>query len=80
MAAAITHSFTEHSNHGALNPMTPMILLDDNHMVIVLYDCVQDVLLISEKIEYFDEDHALIKVGVVIAWLVINHRLGTHSY
>ncbi len=80
VAAAITHSFTEHSNHEALNSMTPMILLDGNHMVIILYDCVRDVLLVSAKIEYFDEDNALMKVGVVIAWLVINHRLGTHSY
>ncbi len=80
VAAAITHSFTEHYNHEALNSMTPMILLDDNHMVIVLYDCVQDVLIISNKIEYFDENNALMNVGVVVAWLVINHRLGTHSY
>ncbi len=72
VATVITHSFTEHCNHPTLNAMTPMILLDENHIVILLYDCEQDVLLLSKKIPYFDENKKLMDVGVVVAWLAIS--------
>ncbi len=48
VATAITHSFTEHHNHQSLDSM---IFLDEYHIMILLYDCCQDVLLISDKMK-----------------------------
>ncbi len=36
VATIITHSFTEHKNHKTLNPMVPMILLNETTLVILL--------------------------------------------
>ena len=40
VATVMTHSFTEHHNHKTLNSMTPTILLDEYHIIILLYDCI----------------------------------------
>ncbi len=52
VSMAIVHSFTEHNNHPKLNSMVPVIFMDGTDVQIVLYDCVQDVLLLSAKVKY----------------------------
>ena len=70
---AIVHSFTEHNNHPKLNSMVPVIFMDGTDVQIVLYDCVQDVLLLSTKVKYRARK-MLDPVGLLVVWLAINHR------
>ncbi len=72
-STAIVHSFTEHNNHPNLNSMLPVLLMDGTYVQIVLYDCVQDVLLLSAKVRYRVRK-MLDPVGLLVVWLAINHR------
>ncbi len=53
--------------------MVPVIFMDGNDVQIVLYDCVQDVLLLSTKVKYRARK-MLDPVGLLVVWLAINHR------
>lgn len=67
---AIISSFTEFCNHRDSNPLVPTILINGSHYIIIMYDSVHDLLLISNQIEYVEREG----FGRLALWLTINHR------
>lgn len=78
IATTVVSSFIEHNLHGDVNPLTPVIMIGAPKAQICLYDCQQDVLLLSEKFEWVvdtDEDcPAIISAGLLLIWMTIHHR------
>jgi hypothetical protein len=84
MGSAVLASFTEHHLHPDLNPLMPCILLNCSSFQIVFYDCINDYLLVSEKVNLFYDDDdeydddkrnwEVSKTAKLILWLVMNHR------
>ena len=68
IGTAIVSAFIEHNHHKALNPMVPTILINGEAVVILFYNCEEDLLLLSEPIRYTEDD------GRLVVWLVVNHR------
>ena len=60
VATCTTSSFTNYNNNITSNPLTPTILMNHNAFHVGLYDCVHDILLISQPCQLFDI--------VVIVW------------
>ena len=77
-STAVVNSFTEHNLHKDLNTLTPTILIKERHFWGFLYDCVNDILMLSDEIELLEEtpseETQPIKSGTLILWMVINHR------
>ena len=73
IAIAIVHSFTQSNRHPMLNPMVPTILMNGYKFQIILYDCHNDVLLVSTTVEYKINDR-ITTLGTQILWNIINHR------
>ena len=46
IATAIVCSFTEHTNHPNLNSMIPTVMINGKQFIVILYDCVTDILLV----------------------------------
>ena len=77
-AQAVVSSFTHHFRHREQNPLIPAIGIAaiEGSLVIVMYDCEQDVLLTSDHVQWLDMDERqLSREGVVLLWLTIHHRL-----
>ena len=73
IATCIVSSFTEKGLHPDLPAVVPTILIDPHQFQVCLYDCQTDVLLISEPMELATSG-CLSCEGMLILWLVINHR------
>lgn len=74
---AVVGAFTEHNLHPQQNPLIPTLVINSSTVMIVLYDCKNDILLISEKVDLFSDDgpHNKVKKSVLLfIWLFINHR------
>lgn len=73
ISTTIVSSFTEYHLHPSLNSAIPTLLINNNHFFICIYDCLQDVLLISDSIplKASDKYHP---IGVLALSLVVNHR------
>ena len=56
VATAIVHSFTQNKRHPQLNPMVPTVLINGSVFRIILYDCSKDILLVSEKVTYKEDN------------------------
>lgn len=50
----VTNAFVEKKLHD-YNPLVPSLMMNGNWVVISLYDCVQDYLLITTKIDLYEE-------------------------
>lgn len=82
IATSVVSSFTEYSmSEPKGNPMVPSIMVDGKSFLVCLYDCVKDLLLLSEKIPLIPVDLS----GVVMAtrldsaalctlFAILNHR------
>ena len=73
VAIAVVHAFTQHSRHPESNPMVPTVLINGTVFKIILYDCQNDVLLVSSKVRY-NEGGKMTPLGSLVLWLTINHR------
>ena len=69
----IVASFVEHNLHKTLNSAVPTILINSHCFYISIYDCCRDLLLISNKIVFKNEDE-LVASGILLLYLTINHR------
>ena len=58
IATNITASFVEHSLHPDMNTLIPSLLLNSRTAVISLYDCQQDILMISDTLALCHEDES----------------------
>ena len=74
IGTAVLSSFTEHSLHPSQNSLVPTILINCYTTQIYLYDCVSDILLISESVEFKTKEDRVTKSGILFLWLFINHR------
>ncbi len=73
ISICITSSFIENNLHEDMDPTVPTILIDGSKFRVILYNCVEDVLLISETKDLRTGDR-LSSTGVAFLWIVINHR------
>lgn len=75
VGTCVVSSFTEHQLHKTDNPLMPTLLINSNYARVILYDCVTDVLLISNKINLFNCDGKTVaKSAILFLWIFINHR------
>lgn len=73
VSACVVSSFTLHKLHPHMNPLVPSILIDNNSFQVCLYDCVKDILLISEP-KNLSTKEGLSRSGLLFLWIVLNHR------
>lgn len=71
--SCVVNSFIENNLHPNLNPMVPSILFNKTAFRIGFYNCVEDVLLISEP-RALTTNNGISKTAVLLLWLVVNHR------
>lgn len=76
ISTSVVASFTEHHHHGDKNPLVPVIVINSRTIMIVLYDCVHDVLMLSESIDLFNEyTHSVLESeAILLMWIFVNHR------
>lgn len=73
-STCITSSFTEHALHSTMNQLVPTILMEPNFTQVCLYDCENDILLVSQPKKMCSKGR-LSRTGCFFLWLVINHKL-----
>ena len=78
VATSVTCSFTHHNNDETSNPLTPTVMINHNSFCVSLYDCKNDVLLISEPRSLYQKGshgcRTLCPSACLFLWIVINHR------
>ena len=78
VATTVTCSFTNHNNHLDLNPLSPTLLLNSKSFRVCMYDCVHDILLLSQPIDLFKVVKSGRKIlapsACLLLWIVVNHR------
>ena len=74
IGTAVTSSFVENNLHRKLNPLVPCLLLNCYTVQVYMYDCVNDVLIISDKITFRQDDDTIQKSALLFIWVFINHR------
>ena len=70
---AVVTAFIENNLHPELNTMVPTILIDTTCAVIALYCTKHDLLFISDKFSWRNDDQFNVS-GVTFLWAMINHR------
>ncbi len=73
IGTVVLSSFIEHNIHTDLNSLVPCILINCYTVQILMYDCVADVLLISDSF-IFRQGDSINKESILLLWLFINHR------
>ncbi len=74
VSTCVVSSFTEHHVHPSKNTMVPTILIDQSVIRVCLYDCINDILLVSQPRLLSHKNTRLSTTAVFLTWLVINHR------
>lgn len=74
VATAVVASFTEKRLHPHKNAMVPTILINSRTVRIILYDCEEDVLLVSDKVDLFTDNGKVDRVVILFLWFFINHK------
>ena len=72
VAESIVFSTIQHNRHKDQPCFVPTILLDGWSAIVVLYDCVFDVLLVSRKVEICRL--GLSDPGLALLWIVLHHQ------
>jgi len=79
IAAAIAASFTEINLHPDLNPLIPVIIICIPQAKICLYDCKNDLLIMSETFNWIKFGR-LERIYMLLVWITIHHRYVCYSY
>jgi len=74
VATCVVYSFIENNLHKQLPSIVPCILIDPNGFSICFYDCIDDILLISQIVQLQSTTNSLSSSAVLLLWLTINHR------
>ena len=75
VSTCVVSSFIENNLHSNYPSIVPTILIDVKRFMVCLYDCNEDVLLISRPVQLQSKRRqALSRSAVLFLWLVINHR------
>ena len=75
VSTCVVSSFIEHNLHPTKQAAVPIILIDATQYQVCLYDCESDILLVSAPIPLAHPKERLSRHGLLLLWLVINHRL-----
>ena len=70
----VVSSFTKSKKHPHLNPLVPTLLVNKTAFRVCMYDCENDVLLLSEPKLFTSPKGGISRTALLILWLVINHR------
>lgn len=71
---AVVAAFIESNLHSNLSTMVPtIIMIDTCQILIALYCTKNDLLFISDKIKWHEDDKFNL-VGITLLWAMINHR------
>ena len=73
VSTCVVNSFTEARLNPKLNPVVPTILFDRFTFMICLYDCLNDILLISDP-RPLTTKHGISRTAMLLLWLTVNHR------
>ena len=71
----VVNAFTEANLNPDLDPVVPTILFNRSSYRLCLYDCQNDVLLLSEP-KNLTTRGGLSRTGALLLWLTVNHRSG----
>lgn len=75
VATAVVSAFTENKLHPNDNSVVPTLLINCRSARVILYDAVQDYLLISDHVDLFTVDNETVDENAIFfLWLFINHR------
>ena len=75
VAQTVLFSYTMGNRHPDLNPMVPGIAINAQEYKIVLFDHVNDLLLITRALPYKKfESSDMDDAGILLLWVVLNHR------
>ena len=69
-------SFIEHNLHPSQNSMVPCLLVNSSTIRVLLFDCVKDILLISDKVSFLTGSYVEPST-LLFLWLFLNHRVCT---
>ena len=59
MSQNVVSSFVEHNLHKQENPIVPSLMLNSHWVAVSLYDCINDYLIVSKRIDLYDEEWVL---------------------
>ena len=68
-----------HQKHRHNSSAVPVLLISKTKVVVVIYDCVSDVLLISEA-KKLSNKTCLLQSAIYLFSVVINHRYGKFNF
>ncbi|XP_065836613.1 uncharacterized protein [Oscarella lobularis] len=71
----IMYSFVHHNLHPEQQSLVPGVLLSRSSFWVLLYDCVADVLLVSDSVPLFISDSTVLTRAIAVLWLVLHHKL-----
>ena len=79
IAIAVVASITENKLHKGLgmNPMVPTVMIGPSSFFVCLYDCINDLSMISDEINWVIHggmQSMLIDPAIWFLWMIINHR------
>lgn len=83
IAQAVTFAFTEYNRHKTNGNCIPSILIDKEGFQYVMYSPADDILLVSNRMNYVSEENFEAATGFrpfVVLWIVLNHRLLFKKY
>ena len=78
IAQAITLGWTEFNTHTHLSPFIPSLFLDKKQFGFIIYNPIDDSLMISEKsVLFIDEDsnNENKYAGIFVMWIILHYRL-----
>ena len=78
ISQAVVFGWTEHNRHRNLSPFIPSLYIDNREFLVLIYNPVQDTLMIAiHSVKFIEESFPLPAVysGIFALWIVLNHRL-----
>ena len=75
-AQTIVYSLIHHRRYPRENPLVPGILFSETSFTVVMYDCVDDVLLqLSDSVELINPGRVFNAASVAFLWTVLHHGM-----
>ena len=73
IGTVVLSSFIEHKLHPSQNSIVPCLLMNSSTVRVLLFDCVEDILLISDKVSFVTGSYVEPST-LLFLWLFLNHR------
>lgn len=75
IGTTVISSFIEHNLHKDLNSLVPVIVLGAPKGQICLYDCQQDLLLLSDVFTWVTNktNPVVVNAGIMLIWMTVHH-------